>query len=201
MKRACNSQKCIRAGEAGPGAGVEFAGRGVAGCTGCGVWRWCGVGLSWLRPFGELLGASELPGVPMNGQGRRFDVPSLLLDCQGVLAHTRARVHAHTSASHRPLESFLLRPWNSHLQTPPPLPLLPALPLPPASPVQAASTTTWTTWARTCTTTPSSRCWATGPSATTSRRRPSAGPGSCSPRWAGGGAGGSRHGRRSEQTT
>mmetsp|Transcript_36663 Transcript_36663/g.81585 ORF Transcript_36663/g.81585 Transcript_36663/m.81585 type:complete len:322 (-) Transcript_36663:2060-3025(-) len=41
---------------------------------------------------------------------------------------------------------------------------------------------TWTTWARTCTTTPSLRCWATGPLATTSRRRPSAGLGSCSPR-------------------
>ena len=34
---------------------------------------------------------------------------------------------------------------------------------------RAASTTIWTTWARTCTTTRSSRCWATGPSATTSR--------------------------------
>lgn len=47
---------------------------------------------------------------------------------------------------------------------------------------QAASTTTWTMWARTCTTTRSSRCLATGPSGTTSRRRPSAGRGSCSPR-------------------
>ena len=44
---------------------------------------------------------------------------------------------------------------------------------------RAASTTTWTTWVGTCTTTPSSRCWATGPSATTSRQRPSTGPGSC----------------------
>ena len=42
----------------------------------------------------------------------------------------------------------------------------------------AASTTTWTMWARMCTTTPSSRCWATGPSGTTSRRRPSPMPGS-----------------------
>lgn len=31
------------------------------------------------------------------------------------------------------------------------------------------NTTTWRTWAETCTTTPSSRCWETGPSGTTSR--------------------------------
>ena len=45
---------------------------------------------------------------------------------------------------------------------------------------QVASTTTWTMWARTCTTTHSLRCWAIGRSATTSRKRPSHGRGSCS---------------------
>ena len=45
--------------------------------------------------------------------------------------------------------------------------------------VLAASTTTLTTWVGMCTTTPSLRCLATGPSATTSSVSPSTGPSSC----------------------
>ena len=57
-----------------------------------------------------------------------------------------------------------------------------AAPPPPRSACgPAASTTIWRTWASRPATTPSSRCWATSASATTSRPTPSASPGSSSP--------------------
>ena len=47
--------------------------------------------------------------------------------------------------------------------------------------MSAASTTTWKKSAKIPIITRSSKCWGTGPSVTTSRPRPSAGPGNCSP--------------------
>ena len=74
---------------------------------------------------------------------------------------------------HEPVHAHLPRPGHRALQPPAP-------PTPKSASAPAASTTTSRTSASTPTTTPFSKCSATGPSATTSRRKPSHGPGNLS---------------------
>lgn len=130
MKRACNSQKCIRAGEGDRGAP---GGRGRRG-----------QGTEAHRQTADCVVAIDKQGL-FNTRFESASLDPLVLALLTLLLLT---------------SSLSLSVHDS----------------------QVASTMTWMMWARTCTTTPSSRCLATGPLVTTSRRRPSAGLGSCSQR-------------------